>query len=550
MVKIERNYIGIGIYILLIFIITGFSDCKKERTGIKEKEVAQISGTPLLWGYDNAGYIPGTELEEEIVNDFGFDLVVYHYSPQKSGNEFALKRLSDFYKSHNIQWILNLESANWEDTFIDDNGYDWYNHLDGRHYYMFPEKVLESLSNLSHKPGIMYDEVGHMQNSLNYMLNKPFFMNKRDARTLKEASSVFTDRARNIKKKYQEFGLEVYSEHVFPIQFHTLASAGFTPVSKILKENNIPAYIACALGAAIQYDKPFWLSPDLWMVNDYPGHSPEEYKSALLLAYHMGTECIYTENLGYKGNGNGKEMGSLIKVDANGNSYQTTEWGEVAKWFRRTYAPQNPRNYRYKELKAKVAIIRQEDACWGQSDSWLEDKLFGIEEWSSTKATEAWLEIWNLLSNGQINKNSISWHNNAYSRVPYQVFYPLDGVVVFDEKVGSEHLKDVGLIFLTGIGISEATLNAVVEKVEQGAICVTLPQLAPEEIVSQTGNNGSVKSGSGKWIVTESFLSSEVKQNVDLFLPKENYIRYQFGNTEVTFRPYDGDNNKIKVEIY
>ena len=65
-------------------------------------------------------------------------------APQKSGNESALKRLSDFYKSHNIQWILNLESSNWEDTFIDDDGYDWYNHFDGRHYFMFPEKVLES----------------------------------------------------------------------------------------------------------------------------------------------------------------------------------------------------------------------------------------------------------------------------------------------------------------------------------------------------------------------------------------------------------------------
>ena len=218
--------------------------------------------------------------------------------------------------------------------------------------------------------------------------------------------------------------------------------------------------------------------------------------------------------------------------------------------FRKTYVPKNPRNYSYKELKPKVAIIRQEDACWGQSDSWLEDKLFGIEEWPSTKATEAWLEIWNLLSNGQINKNSISWHNNSYAGVPYQVFYPLDGVVVFDEKVGDEHLKEVELIFLTGIGTSETTLSYIKEKIKQGAVCVTLPQLAPEEILSQTGNNGNVESGLGKWIVTESFLSSEVKQAVELFLPKENYIRYQFGNTEVVFRPHDGDNNKIKVEFH
>jgi len=515
-----------------------------------DKELPPITGTPLAWGFDNAGYTPSTGVEAEILKDFGFDLVVYHVNPQESGNEFALKELSDFYKEHHAQWILNLESANWNAAFSDDEGRDWYNHADGRHYFMFPDDVLESLSTLSHKPGIMYDEAEHMQNSRNYRVNIPFFLKEGDAQSLAEASEAFTHKAREIAEKYQRYGLEVYSEHVFPVQFHTLADAGFIPVSKVLKESNIPAYTACALGAAIQYDKPFWLTPDLWYRVNYPGHTAEEYRSSLLMAYHMGAEGIYTENLGYIGSESGKGQGSLIKVDADGNGYEKTEWGEVAKWFRWEYAPEHPRSYSYRDLIPRVAIIRQEDACWGQSDSWLDDELFGMEGWHSTPPTEAWLEIWSLLSNGQINSNSISWHNSKVkAETPYQVFYPLDGVVVFDEKVGGEHLTHVELIFLTGIGISEATRRDVKARVEQGAVCVSLPGLAPAEIVAQTGNCGSVTDGQGKWIITESFLSNEVKQAVQSFLPEENTIRYQFGDTQVQFRPVGGDNDKIEVQV-
>jgi hypothetical protein len=537
--------------ILIMFILVmSLVSCDSSNESKIRKKLPPITGTPLLWGFDNAGYVPSPQLEEEILRDFGFDLVVYHYTPQKSGNEFALKRLSNFYAEHKVQWILNLESANWVDMFFDDMGRDWYNHPDGRHYFMFPDEVLEYLSSLSHKPGIMYDEAAHMQNSRNHEVNKPFLMKEGDVQSLEGASDAFTQKAREIADKYQNYGLEVYCEHVFPVQFHTLADAGFIPVSKVLKENNTPAYIACALGAAIQYNKPFWLTPDLWFIENYPGHTPDEYKSALLLAYHMGAEGIYTENLGYDGYGNyGTGKGSLIKVDVEGNSYQMTEWGEIAKWFRWEYAPNNPRNYKFDELIPKVAIVRQEDACWGQSASWLKDELFGIEGWKSTSTTEAWLEVWNLLSNGQINQNSISWHNSTYSNVPYQVFYPLDGVVVFDEKVDSQYLTDVELIFLTGIGISDSTLSNVKVRVQQGAVCVSLPQLAPGEIISQTGNNGSVNDGQGKWIVSESFLSNKVKQAVQPYLPKENYIRYQFGNTEVRFRPINGNNDKIKVEV-
>ncbi len=346
-----------------------------------------------------------------------------------------------------------------------------------------------------------------------------------------------------------KFRLQVYSEHVFPIQYHTFASAGFIPVSKILKENISPAYIACALGAAIQYNKPFWLTPDLWHLGTYPGHSVDTYRSALLLAYHMGAECIYTENLSYDDDQQGK--GSLVLLNTQKDGYSVTEYGKVAQWFRRTYAPEHPRNYTYKELKPRVAIIRREDTCWGQSNSFLPDWLFGVKDWKSTPVTEAWFQIWHLLSNGMIDYHGLSWHNRDVSKKSYQLLFPLDGVVVFDETVGMEHLKDVELIFLTGLGISEATLNDVEECVRQGAVCVALTHLAPAEIKRQTGNNGVLVDGRGKWVVSESFLDPNgiVKTQVEPFLPKGNYIRYRFGNTEVKFSPSGGNQNKIIVDV-
>jgi len=539
------------VVIILLLIITSCDkssvDEVKSSNDYKNqtKVIPPITGTPLVWGFDDAGVQPPLQVEEKILKDFGFDLVVHHYLPEKSGNEIVLKELSNFYKEHHTQWILNLETANSHQSFIDDKGRDWYNRADGCHYFMFPEEVLEALSTLPHKPGIMYDEAEHMQNSRNSKVGKPYILNADEVQNLADASSAFTEKASRVYEKYKKFGLQVYTEHVFPVQFHTFADAGFIPVSKILKENCIPAYIACALGAAIEYNKPFWLTPDLWHLQRYPGHTPEEYKSALIMAYHMGADGIYTENIGFEQGGQGK--GSLILMNKDKTDYQITKWGEITKWFRWEYVPQNPRNYKYNELVPRVAIIRQEDACWGQSNSWLPDQLFGNKLWQSTSITEAWLQIWSLLSNGKISFHSISWHNNFVRKLSYNVIYPLDGVVVFDEKVGGEHLKDVGLIFLTGLGISPVTLNAIKSKVKQGAVCISLPDLAPPGVKQATHNNGVFNDGKGKWVITDSFLSPLAKEYADPFILKENYSRYRFGNTEIQFRPVDGNMNNVEA---
>lgn len=538
------------IIIIATFLVLGITSGCKNYSEAGKTTLPPITGTQLVWGFDDAGMELNQQMTKKAISDFGFDLVVHHYQPSISGNEFALKSMSNFFEENKVQWILNLESANWCQSFVDANGQDWYNQPDGRHFFMFPDNILHELSGLTHKPGIMYDEADHMQNARNGTtisgFEKPFFLKDEDAVSLDVAGDNFSHQAKLIADHYKSYGLQVYSEHVFPIQFHTFAAAGFIPVSKILKENCIPAYIACSLGAAIQYKTSFWLTPDLWFMNDYPGHSADQYRSALLMAYHMGAEGIYTENIAYEGT---SKQGSLVLMNSNKDDYQITKLGEVAKWFRWSYAPKNPRNYKFSELIPRVAIIRKEDACWGQSQSWLPDQLFGIKAWKSNSVTEAWMQIWNLLSNGEINSHSISWHNSNLTSTPYKVFFPLDGVVVFDEKVGGENLANVELFFLTGLGISPATLDAVSSRVKRGAVCVALPGLVPKYVRTATSNNGVLLDGAGKWVVTESFLTDLVKQNVQPFLPKENYIRYRFGDTEVQIRPTNGNNNHVSVSV-
>lgn len=508
---------------------------------------SRLGVTPLLWGFD--GSHPPERLAQRIFDEFSVDFVVHHYQPVEKDSIRDLQRWSDFYSRHHVAWILNLEVANWNKSFVDASGFDWFNLPDGRHYFHFPEEVLSAISRFKLKPGIMYDEAEHMQNTRNGFsgLDRPFFLDGTKVASLEQASSEFLRETENVAETYRKYGLSVYSEHVFPIQFHNFAAAGFTPATKLLKEGCMPAYIACALGAAIQYGRPLWFTPDLWQKRNYPGHTPKEYATALLLAYHMGAECIYTENI-YMQSANGRWRGGLILINDQKDDYTLTELGQVAKRFRGEYVPSHPRNYSFRQLKPRVAIIRQEDTCWGQSDSWLSDQLFGVAKWKSTKVTEAWLQIWNLLSNGQISPDSISWHNNKVI-TPYRSFYPLDGVVVFDEKVGAGNLENVELIFLTGLGVSDATLKAVSECVSRGAVCVALPHLVPPAVRLRTGAEGSLEQGRGRWLVTESFLTEKVRLAARPVLPRENYIRYRFGDAVVEFRPVGDDMNDITATV-
>ena len=232
-----------------------------------------------------------------------------------------------------------------------------------------------------------------------------------------------------------------------------------------------------------------------------------------------------------------------------GGSYRVTEYGEVTRWFRQEYVPTHPRRYSFREIRPRVAIIRQEDACWGQGTSWLPDRLFGSTAWKSDSTTEARLRIWHLLTRGVIAADSLSWHGSGYHGRPYQVFCPLNGVVVYDHHVRQDLLGGIEVIFLTGLGVSPGTLAAVEQSVNDGATCVGLPHLLPSRVQARAGPNGTLEEGAGTWVSTEDFLAPHVRRRVLPVLPDYDAIRYQFGDTTVCFQPLDGDPDRSTVEV-
>lgn len=509
------------------------------------------------WGMQ-AGLLHNVPWGEEIVKQFGIDLLV-QFPPPASAATVPFAEIRDtacavdaWCQQQGVDWIANLEAANYHASFIDDKGRDWFNQPDGRHFHCAPDEMLSVWGSCRRLCGLLYDEAELMQTFRNWTLNgtlKPWIYDPAGGR-LQDADTEFTAAVAGVAQRFAEHGIRLYTEHVLPILYHCFARAGWTAATKILKETWAAPYMACAMGAALQYGTELWVCPDLFDGNrPYPGHSPKEYRSALLLAYRLGADCIYTENLDADVGNRG--VGSLVLAKPDG--YTVTPYGQEALWFRNEYVPSHPRGYSFRDLRPRVAIIRQEDTCWGQADSWVADTLFGCPEWPSTAVTEAWLRLWHLLTCGTVPADSLSWHGGSLWRNwrgrPHQTFCPLDGVVVFDHTVRGELLAGVEVIFLTGLGISAETLLAVERRVAEGATCVALPHLLPDHVASDTGRNGTLRDGDGLWVSTEDFLAPHVRRHVRQVLPDYHAIRYRFGDRTVVIRPVKGDPDWLETDV-
>jgi len=513
-----------------------------------------------------------------IFRDLGFDCYVCHAIPRLSGakgvfstlepgSEEGVSRIRDVKKhvreidawcaGSGIAWLASLEDANYLPSWKDETGRDWYNHPEGRHFFRMPEEILEEMQSSKSLLGCMYDEAEHQQISNAFEVGgSRTFLYDYSGDALVDAADHFVAAARGYADYYRRYGLNLYTEQILPILVHSFARAGWTPGVKVLREHWAPAYLAIAMGSAIQYGTELWVSPDLWWTYGHkekakryavlPGHSPETYHSSMLLAYHLGADCIFSENLAHDCEGKG--VGCLVSLEGE-TGYRVTPHGETARAFIKEYVPGHPRRYSLRELKPRVAIIRQPDTCWGQATSWVPDQLFGNKQWKSSPATTAWLSIWELLSNGVISKDGLSWHALAsYTGRPYQLFCPLDGVVVFDHHVGEDRLKGIEVFFLTGLGVTAKTLEAVGRCVAAGAVCVALPHLAPERVRKSVRGDRTLNDGRGIWVLTDDFLVPHVRGHIEHVLPAPDTLRYRFGNTTVSFHPANGDPNRLCVD--
>ena len=393
---------------------------------------------------------------------------------------------------------------------------------------------------------------------------------KVDGLSLPEAYARTLDGLRRTREHYRRLGLDTVITCVWPVMFHTIARAGCGVCAKVMGMSYSPVAVAIALGAAQQYQTKFWIDLEMWSQGSgdaLPGHSPEEFRSNLLLAYGMGVDHIYVEGAGWNSLPAGAQgvPWNLVSYHSQ-QRFRLTEYGKILRWFCREYVPAHPRSYTFREVTPEIVIVRFPDTCWGQRYSSWPDHLYGADNLHSDATTEAWLKIWDLLTHGFTGSDGITYEkrriamqlkptNTDYSPVPENVaihpfFTPLNNVVVYDHLVGESLLGTARLIFLTGISVSSDTLQAIAERVREGAVCVALRSLAgtlfPEK---SAGGTTTTLSGQGKWVITDDFGDPAVRAQIEPFLGNPQEIRYRFGKHELRLRAVEGDLNCIRVEV-
>ena len=210
---------------------------------------------------------------------------------------------------------------------------------------------------------------------------------------------------------------------------------------------------------------------------------------------------------------------------------------------RKRICPRAPAPYTFRDIRPEIAIVRFDDSYWGQDYSWTPKYLYGGKD-RADPASKAWIDIWNLLTHGQTSKLGISFHNGGWEGRPHDFFCALNNVVVYDHLVEKKHLKDVKLIFLTGIAVSDQTQDAVAGAVKEGAVCISLPTLAPGG--SRQGPGRSGRQGQ-MGAARDYVLSDEARKEAAAFLGKPDEIRYRFGNRIMTVRRGENGN---KISIY
>lgn len=422
--------------------------------------------------------------------------------------------------------------------------------------------------------GVLIDELAHIRLlHPQFASTPPEFMLADASRftSLFDAYDQVSEGYQRLKGHFDSLGApRVIATHVWPNLLHLAARSGFTPCPKICKEFYSPVSLAIGLGAALEYGRELWVDCDMWYYQLVPGHTAEEIRANLIFAYWMGADRVYLEGSGYNLLPVGKQGTpfSLVNV-ISPDRYQLTAHGEVLKWFCKTYVPSHPRPYTFRDIRPTTAIIRFEDGDFGQKSVGTKC-LYGCPSLTGDADTRAWLSIWNLLSYGETGTDGLTYFKNTCAGPPndphyhkeitpsylndtvssgrHSFFMPLNGVVVFDDFVGYEHLKEIPLLFLTGKRVSEETLAAIRRCVEEGATCIAWGPLAQQHGFTWESGVTVIPQGKGKFVLTDDFSSHETLVEYIAFRGRPDEITYRFGDQQVILRRVT--DNDIEVEMH
>lgn len=446
---------------------------------------------------------------------------------------------------------------------------------EGTNRYDVPDEVIMQAASSGRCIGLLYDEPEHLQINAGQYRHDGWFphwgstddMNLVESRAKVERSVL--SRVQHVHSVLEQAGsprtsMPLIAEHVFPTMFHTFARAGMDICPKIMKESFQSLQLSTALGAAKQYDKALWICADLWgpdtgrwftRFQGFPGHSPQEFESALRMGYLMGPSHLFVENIDV-----------LFKHTSTG--FETTEFGEVWKEFVRKFIPEHTLTWHHSQANPDIAIIHSDDGNYGQNE-----RLFGNRTLADVGGSQSWFHIWHLLSRGTIPAHGSCMHipgydfprhelkrDVAYEQFPLEqgyvssdgrrvhpLFYPVRNVLAFDDQVSAEQLGRPKLIIVGGSSLSAETLFVIIKRAEDGGVVVIAEWLLPPDCPEKLRNSG--KMGFGRWIVTNDFLDERVKEIVEPFLGEERCWMQRFGTTEVRMYPKDRDGYTLDFEI-
>ena len=498
------------------------------------------------------------------LDELGVEFLMDHYLwiyetgtyEENHANTVAdIQTLASWLNSTGREYIWNIEEPKIVERLEYVPGQNLYEPEPGQHYFKAPEELLRELQKSPGILGLCYDEMEHHLLSNNRFMDggvgdMPAWADT-SSLPLFDAYDLAIEKLIENKAYNDRFGQMSMVETVWPVMHHLFARTGWTLAPKLMKEGWTPVPLAMGLGAALQYEDTgcdFWITPDLWFKNIYPGHSTEELRSALLAGHWVGASRMYVENFDWN-NVNRKNhhadahgmKGSLVFFEGQ-ESYSLTPYGEVFKWYTQDYRMQHPVPYTWRDARCKVAIVRFPDSCWGARGSEFRDRLLGSKVVQSTPETEAWFSIWHQLTLGTIPQGGLSFHSKAAKRLGPRFFCPAPPTLVFDHLVGNEHpdfdFRGAELLFLTGVKITPETFAAVARHLEEtGAKAVLLKSLAPAGFEPNAN-----------WLVVDSFDDPAVAEWLQPVLPEEDEMQFLFGDHEVVFKEINRDRIQVFLD--